>query len=362
MSYSKSLNLLLTTRAVGDGGAEKVWLSIARGFAARGDRVTLAVDEAPPRGFDLDETTNPRLVVLGRAHGPSLVRLTRQVRADPPDVALAAVSGSCVKLAAAVAMSRRRIPTIVSYHGFEEWRTGRLAACAYFGMPFLDRIADHVVGVSDGLVEELITQWGADPARTRRIYNPVVVDFAAARASARDLATRPPLVLAVGRLGVEKGMIDLVHAFARIARPDVRLAIAGEGPERGRLEARIAALGLSDRIELLGQTDPNPWYARARVFAVPSRTEAFGLVLVEALAHGLPIVATACRGPREILGEGRWGRIVPIGDADAMARGIEAALDAPGDPIERSARAEVFGFEAGMAEWARLVDAAAGRA
>lgn len=359
MSYSKSLNLLLTTRAVGDGGAEKVWVSIARGFAARGDRVTLAVDHPPPPGYDLDGTTNPRLVVLGCHHAMSLVRLTRLVKAEPPDVALAAVSSSCVKLAAAVAMSRRRVPTVVSYHGFEEWRTGRLSACAYFGMPFLDRIADHVVGVSDGLVDDLITQWGADPARTRRIYNPVVVDFARARASAGDLAIRPPLVLAVGRLGIEKGMIDLVHAFARVARPDARLAIAGEGPERGRIEARIAALGLGGRVELLGRVDPEPWYARARVVAVPSHTEAFGLVLVEALAHGLPIVATACRGPREILGEGRWGRIVPIGDADAMARGIEAAFDEVGDPAERSARAEVFGFEAGMTEWARLVDAAA---
>jgi len=90
--------------------------------------------------------------------------------------------------------------------------------------------------------------------------------------------------------------------------------------------------------------------------AVPSRTEAFGLVVAEALAHGLPIVATACAGPREILGDGRWGRIVPIGDAEAMARALEAALDDPGDPGERIARAATFSTEVGLRSWADLVD------
>lgn len=360
MSYSKNLNLLLTTRTLVDGGAERVWTALARRFAERGDRVTLAVDEAGDRQ-GLDETTNPRLLVLGRRHPIALWRLTRHLKNEPTDVAMAAVSGSCVKLVAAAALSGSSARVVVSCHGSQEWRTGRLAAVAYWGMPFVNRRADRIVGVSGGLTDELIRDWGADPARTRCIYNPVAIDLERGRATAADLEARAPIVLAVGRLSPEKGMVDLVEAFARVRRPDARLVIGGDGPEQGRIEAAIAAHGLGSRVTLLGRVDPMPWYARARVVAVPSRTEAFGLVLVEALAHGLPIVATACHGPREILGEdaagaGRWGQLVPIGDADAMARGIEAALDAPGPSEARLARAADFAFETGFAAWAELAD------
>ncbi|NLH80988.1 MAG: glycosyltransferase [Phyllobacteriaceae bacterium] len=356
MSYAKNLKLLLTTRAIVDGGAERVFLTIARRFAARGDDVTMAIDCAVPTE-ELDETTNPRLVVLGANHAASTFRLAALLREVRPDVALAAVSGSCAKLAMAQTLARTGTPTVFSYHGFEEWRTGRLGALAYYGMPLLDRAASRIVAVSDGLHADLIERWGADPEKTQRIYNPVSLDLDVAAASATRLADRPPLIVAIGRLSIEKGMIDLVDAFARVERPDARLFIGGDGPERDRIARRITELGLDERVRLVGHVEPCAYYRRARVVAVPSRTEAFGLVVAEALAHGLPIVATACAGPREILGDGRWGRIVPIGDADAMARGLEAALDDPGAPEERIARAATFSTEAGFRQWAGLVDA-----
>ncbi|MCE1235018.1 MAG: glycosyltransferase [Hyphomicrobiales bacterium] len=358
MSYSKSLNLLLTTRALADGGAERVFVEIARRFAARGDRVTLAIDCAVPTE-DLDETTNPRLVTLGGNHLVGFVHLVRLLRRERPDVALAAVSGSCSKLAGAVAVAGTKTPTVASYHGFEEWRTGRLAATAYLGIPLLDRVVSRYVGVSDGLTRELIERWGTKAEKTLRIYNPVSLDLAAAAASAGDLSAREPIVLAIGRLSPEKGMHDLLEAFRHVRRPEARLVIGGDGPEREALSRHIATLGLEGRVTLAGHVDPAVHYRRARVVAVPSRTEAFGLVVAEALAHGLPIVATDCHGPREILGEGRWGRIVPIGDREAMARGIEAALDEPGAPDARIARAKTFSAEAGFQNWADLVDALA---
>lgn len=355
MSYSKSLNVLLTTRALGDGGAERVWTTIARRFAERGDRVTLAVDSGEPHE-GLGDDTNPRLLVLGRSHLTGTINLARALRTIRPDVALAAVSASCVKLATAACLARSDTPLVLSYHGFEEWRTGRLAAAAYYGMPFVNRTADRIVAVSDGLRHQLIEDWGAEPAKTIRIYNPVSMDLARAAATATDLDARAPLILAVGRLSREKGMIDLLDAFARVRRSDARLIIGGDGPERANLEARAAELKITDRVAFPGRIDPTAYYPLARVVAVPSRTEAFGLVLVEALAHGLPIVATTCHGPNEILDQGRYGTLVPIGDADAMARGLEQALENPGPTGERITRAATFSMEAGFAEWGRLVD------
>ena len=152
------------------------------------------------------------------------------------------------------------------------------------------------------------------------------------------------------------------EAFARLMTPGARLMIAGEGPERSRLEARTAELGLGERVTFLGQVaDPSSLYRQARVMAVPSRTEAFGMAVVEALAHGLPVVATACEGPMEILDNGTFGQVVPKGDTQAMTDALERALEDPHDPLPRIQRASCFSFEEGFAEWERLVDAVATR-
>lgn len=345
----------MTTRALGDGGAERVWVTIARRFAERGDRVTLAVDIAEP-AYGLDQSTNPRLLDLGRNHALSTLRLATALRRQAPDVALAAVSGSCTKLVMASTLACTRTPLVLSYHGFDEWKTGRLAAAAYYGMPIANRAASRIVAVSDGLRERLVENWGASPEKTLRIYNPVSLDLEAATASAGDLAARPPTILSVGRLSPEKGTIDLVEAFAAVTTPQARLVLAGDGPERRRLEERVAALGLGERVTFLGHVDPTPWYRQARVVVVPSHTEAFGLVLVEALAHGLPIVATACHGPIEVLAGGRFGDLVPVGDVATMASAIDRALGEIGDPAARIARAELFSLEVGFEKWAATVD------
>lgn len=356
MRHAKTLELLFTTRALVDGGAERVWVTIARRFAERGDRVTLAVDDPLP-GLDLDATTNPRVLVLGKSHLSATLRLARELKTRRPDVALAALSGSCTKLVAAAVLTQTTTPIVLSYHGFEEYKTGRLAAAAYYGMPIANRVASRIVAVSEGLERRLIERWGADPTKTQRIYNPVSLDLARAAASADDIATRAPVILGVGRLSPEKGIADLIEAFAKMMRSDARLMIAGDGPERRRLEARVVELGLGKRVTFLGHVDdPSALYRQASVVAIPSRTEAFGLVVVEALAHGLPVVATACEGPMEILANGRFGTIVPKGDSAAMTEALMEALETPGDPAPRFARAACFSFEEGFGEWERLVD------
>lgn len=355
MSDRRPLEILMTTRAPGDGGAERVWATIARGLAARGDRVTLAVDRAG-RGFAATDA-DVAVEVIGEHFGAGILHLARLLRHGRPQIALAATSGSCSKLAIAALLARSGTPLVLSYHGFEEYKTGKLAAAAYWGMPVLNRLSSRIVAVSDALKDELVGRWGAAPAKTRRIYNPVEMDFAGAAAGAGDLATRRPAILAVGRLSREKGMDDLVRAFARVARPDAHLTLLGDGPDRAALTALIGELGLGGRVEIVGwHEDPTAYYRAARLVVVPSRTEAFGMVVVEALAHGLPIVSTTCGGPAEILAGGRFGQLVGIGDVAAMAAAIETALDRPGDPAERIRRAEAFSAEIGIAGWSALID------
>ena len=360
MAADRGLRLLLTTRAFGGGGAERVWSTLAERFAARGDEVILAVDVDDHKPT-FPDPVGPRVEVLGAGHVGATRALADLLRDFRPDVALAAISGSCVKLVAAAALARSAVPLVVSYHGFHEYRTGHLAKLAYWGMPLINRSAARIVAVSDGLHRELIERWGADPRKTERIYNPVTIDVAGAAETAVDLASRPEVILAVGRLSPEKGMDTLIGALARMTRTEARLVIAGDGPERGRLERQAIELGVADRVTFLGQVaDVRPLYRQARLVAVPSRSEAFGMVLVEALAHGLPIVATASGGPVEILDGGHIGRLVPVEDPAALAIGIDHDLADPGDPAPRFERARAFSLDAGFAAWARVVDDLAG--
>ena len=133
----------------------------------------------------------------------------------------------------------------------------------------------------------------------------------------------------MGRLSPQKDFRTLLHAFARVRdHVPARLVILGEGPERETLEALVSELGLEEAVALPGWVgNPYPWMVHAGAYALSSRWEGLPSVLIEALYCGVPIVATDClSGPREILDDGAHGLLVPVGDVDALARGLVSAL------------------------------------
>jgi glycosyltransferase involved in cell wall biosynthesis len=145
---------------------------------------------------------------------------------------------------------------------------------------------------------------------------------------------RLPVVMAVGRLTRVKGFDLLVDAFAALAprHPEWSLRIYGRGSERARLAARIAEHGLGDRIRLMGGVAPlDAAWAEASIAAVPSRFEAFGLVIVEAMAAGLPVLCSAVpHGPLEIVEDGANGLLVAAEDVPAITAGLERLMADPG--------------------------------
>lgn len=160
------------------------------------------------------------------------------------------------------------------------------------------------------------------------VPNMVDARFEPAPARERGRTARPFRFLNVAILTAKKGHVDLLDAFAR-AFPDavgVELRIGGDGPERSRLEAHAAALGIADHVRWLGRLTRDQVLAELReadAFVLPSHYETFGVVLIEALACGLPVVATACGGPECIVHE-RNGVLVPPRSVDALARAMAA--------------------------------------
>jgi glycosyltransferase involved in cell wall biosynthesis len=342
------------------GGAERVAAVLASGLAVAGHETTLVVDfEAPQNNNFVDPKVEQ--VTLAGAHAADVARLAGFIAERRPDIALAVGASTNVKLVLAhlLARTRSRAPTkiILSYHGSSTIGRGRLGWSAYPLAPLLTRYAARTVTVSDVLTAHLVDDWRGAPAHIVRIHNPVPIDRAKPAADEAALMARSPVVLALGRLSAEKDFPTLIAAMARMERNDARLVICGDGPERETLQKIARCLGFAQRLELRGYiADPWSAFAEARCFALSSTSEAFGNVVVEALASGLPVVATDCGGPGEILDSGRFGTLVPIGDAAALGAAIARALDRPGDPSARIARARAFSTERIVARYLALFE------
>jgi glycosyltransferase involved in cell wall biosynthesis len=347
--------LLLYTHGLVDGGAERLWACLATALKQRGYPVIFVQDfEATDNRANLD----PDILVytLGRNHILATRRLSAILKAEQPAVTLSAVGGSNLKLMLALAMAGTDTKPILTYHGFNEWRTGLLSFATYFGLPLLSRRASRIVAVSAGLQEQLVQRWGAQADKTTCIHNPVFYPSKISVPTAAQLAARDNIILSVGRFVVEKDYLTLIRAFARVRVPDAKLVILGKGPMQGKLDAEIARLGLQNRVSLPGYS-PEPWkaYGAAKCFVSSSNSEPFGNVVVEAMAYGLPVVATACDGPQEILSHGVHGRIASIGDHVQLAYAIEATLQDPGDPALRVARARDFSFSVRIPAYEALI-------
>jgi glycosyltransferase involved in cell wall biosynthesis len=339
------------------GGAERIMASLAAELASRHLDVTLLTARWQPqwsaelnyRGVSVIRLPNPPQRFWGTL--AYMRALTQWLRANPDRYDLVYVSMLKHDAYAVLGAVGHRAPVVLRAEG-----GGRSGDCqwqqsANFGRWIRSRCqkADAIVAPSRAIETELI-EAGYPPARVHLVPNgvplPPPVD-AARKAEARatlasaspllQLAPASPLAVYTGRLDQAKGLDTLLAAWQRLVPhlPKARLWLAGEGPYHKTLEEQIEARGLRGRVVLAGVFDTvDELLAAADLFVLPSREEGMSLALLEALAAGVPVVASDIPGNRQLITHGQQGLLVPLDDVTALASRLLQVLKAPSQAAE----------------------------
>ncbi len=345
---------LSTRYPPGPGGVERHVAEIAPRLAARGHRVEVFTtelyrefpwEELPP-SVPREEATAfgavhrlPAWSLPGELHYTFFRGLDARLRATRPDVVHAHTYGTHQASVAARLERRTGTPFVLTAHFHPIWsieggwfrRRLRSTYDRFLAGPVLGRAARLIVQTREE--ERLVRELGVALPPVTIVppgYTPAPEPGPGERGFATRHGVAGPYVLFVGRLASNKGLVRLVEAFAPLARrePGAALVLVGaDGGVATSVDARARELGISGSVRRLGflasEGELAAAYREARVAVLPSDYEAFGLVLLEALAQGTPVVASRVGGIPEVVEDGRSGLLVPPGDTAALRDALE---------------------------------------
>jgi glycosyltransferase involved in cell wall biosynthesis len=356
MNPGQVLNLVsIITPTLDNGGAERSMVHLANALADEGLDIQL-VTALNAEGVYKEEigANTPFINLNARRQRYLPMKLHRYMMEQKPDIIISALINNWV-LGVKTAM-RHNSKIIATQHtvfsGLLGENSGFLSGASFLMSRKLYPRADKVVAVSQGVADDLVTQGVASAEKVRVIYNPTVSEelFKAIdeEMPMRLLSSEAPNFVAVGRLSEPKNYNDLIDAFAIVRKSTpCRLVIFGEGGKRRELEAQIKRLGLFEDVLLPGFIlNPFPYVKAADCFVSSSKREGLHCGIIQALACGSTVVATDCRsGPSEILEDGKYGALVPVGDINALAGAMKEALHRRYPPNLQKKRSLAFSRE-----------------
>lgn len=342
----------LFLRNLGGGGAERVMLNLAQGFAKQGLKVDMVLCKA--EGTYLAQVPEEvRIVDLNTSQfdkgrtfklstslqsTTSLPKLVLYLRQEEPTALLSATHYP--NEIAVLAKYLARVPTriVVTEHTTLSLEAQSVEQISSRLAPLAARIfypwADGIVAVSQGVAKDLASLTRIPLKRIQVIYNPAIAPESIEKAKQPVdhpwfSPGEPPVVLGIGRFVNQKDFSTLIRAFAKVRQVrQVRLMMLGSGREQKQLEALVHELNIKDDVAWVGFVkNPFAYMKQAAVFVLSSAWEGLPTVIIEAMAVGIPVVSTNCEsGPAEILDNGKYGDLVPVGDSELMAEAILRVL------------------------------------
>jgi GalNAc-alpha-(1->4)-GalNAc-alpha-(1->3)-diNAcBac-PP-undecaprenol alpha-1,4-N-acetyl-D-galactosaminyltransferase len=359
------MKITLISSSLDVGGAERVMSIIANYWAARGWPITILTfdDGSTPPFYDFDKQIEIRPLGIELREGYKISTLKHNLRqiqllkqaivATHPDVAISFVNKT--NIMTLLASWKLKVPTIVCEQVHPAFSgLGRIAQLL---QKWTYRRADLAIVQT----HSALAFFPPDRYDTMVIPNPVAIPDSEPIES--QLYTDDRHLLAIGKLVPQKGFDLLIKAFAQICEehPEWTLTILGEGEMRGELEELCLQLDVEDRVFMPGVVkNVDAHLRKADVFALSSRFEGFPVTLCEAMACGVPVVATDClSGPREIIHHGIDGLLVVIDNVDALAAGLDLLMS---DPVKRQYLShhapqvlDRFGVEPVMSLWSMAI-------
>ncbi len=349
------------------GGAELVALNQARGLKKLGYNVILVVSRKGG-GLYVEAKAEFEIYSLGsqKVFG-GLSRLIAFLKLGRANILFSHYLNCNLVAVLAGMLAFSKTPIILIDHGLFPRSIAKYRFCVQrvirIVAPLLYRKAERVVGISKIVVRETSKMSGIPQADIKIIYNPVIPEDFTERLSEKidhswfEQRGRK-IVIAAGRFSPEKGFGPLLEAFAKVCEKEkAGLIILGDGKQRAELENMIGQLNLSDSVSLPGfQNNIFPWLQRADLFVLPSFSESFGNVLVEALACGTPVASSDLPGPSEILADGEYGLLLQVGNVQEMADCILKGLRAEKTDHEKLvSRGTFFSVQRAAQAYASLV-------
>lgn len=330
---------------LGGGGAETVMLNLLQGMERQDLDVELILGKAwGPHLWKIPDSL--KVVDLGSGNwGKTLFSLIQYLKKEQPLALIAAMHYGNEVSILAKRLSGVTTKVVITEHNTFSQAIQSTSKLRKLLIPFFVKtlypLADHIVVVSKGAAQDLARSNGFPEERITAIYNPVINSalFEKAQMPVEHPWFQPgelPVILGVGKLERQKDFPTLLHAFAQVhRRHPSRLVILGWGSLQAELEALAQELNIADAVALLGYVEnPYAYMARAAVFVLSSAWEGLPTVLIEAMAVGIPVVSTDCpSGPTEILDQGQYGALVPVGDRDGLATAILQVLEESAKPI-----------------------------
>jgi glycosyltransferase involved in cell wall biosynthesis len=333
------LKIALFIPTLDGGGAERVMLLLAEEFLVRGYQADLLLANAvgpylkqiPSKIRLIDLNSKKPLTAI-----PALINYIRKER---PYAVLSSLFHANLALLWAIKLARISVRCVVREANTISFD---LSVSKNISTPMISWLirrcypwADAIVSLSHGVADDLSITTGLPRDNIKVIYNPVDVQSIQKKAKEETdhpwfNENKPPVIIGIGRFCEQKDFLTLIRSFSIvIQQKDARLIILGDGDMRPQLELLIQDLKLTDKIDLPGFRDnPYSFLARSAVFVLSSKWEGLGNVLIEALACNVPIVATNCKcGPGEVLQQGKYGKLVPIGNPKALADKILEVID-----------------------------------
>ena len=320
------------------GGAERIMVILANEFCERGISVDLVLSKAVGP-YLADIQPNIRIVNLNASRLIySIFPLIKYIRKESPKVMLTALNTSNIIAIIARILSGISFKLVISERAVSSVALRDNPLMRAKLIPFLMRRfykkADAIIAVSAGVADDLVNEYKQSKSKVFIIYNPIVtsqlIDLSNENFHHKWFGNQDiPVILAIGRLTSQKNYPLLLNAFSLLLEiHDARLVILGDGQLKSNLEELAINLNIREKVSFPGFViNPFNWMKNASLFVLSSDYEGLPGALIQAMACGTPVVSTDCpSGPKEILENGKWGKLTPVGNVQLLLKAIADTL------------------------------------